>query len=238
MKKLAAIIFSFLIVLTLTACGSLAEFQKDGKEATSQNVTVTETPTQAPTQAPTEPPATEPEPVPVDHTPFTEGDIAYYKYAWGTSFEEIKKNEIKPGMIEGRDYGYYDSGLNFFAKELVVDDEINGIYFVTRLDFDQNNQLVSVMPVLEERLPGYDRAEIYLELVAQCKELYGEPERITGLAVDESTDIDQFTQAVIGGTGCTYTWSDADRNQVIISCQLGQGRIDVVVIFNTKDYRM
>lgn len=240
MRKLVAIIFSVLTVLSLTACESSAELPKDSAKATSQNVTEEPTlaPTQEPTQAPTEPPTTEPEPIFVDHAPFAEGGISYYKYAWGTSFDEIKKNEIKPGMIEGQHYGYYDSGLNLFAKELVVDDEIKGLYFVTRLDFDWNNQLVSVMPVLEEYLSDRSRVEIYLDLVAQCKELYGDPERITGLSVNERTDIDQFTQSVLGGANCTYIWSDADRNQVVVSCQPGQGRIDVIVIFNTKDYRM
>lgn len=236
MKKIDIISMALLLALSMVACETTSIPQTESTGNTMINAT--QTPTELPTEASSQGATKESEPVSAKTIPFAEGDIAYHKYAWKTAFEEVKSKEITPGMVAGQHYGYYDSGLDIFAKELVVDDEIMGAYFVTRLDFDKQDQLVSVMPVLEEELSNRARAELYLALVAQCADFYGVPEKTSGPAIGENPNVDQFLSIITSGVACDYIWSDAESNQVILDCHMGQSRLEVVIILNTKEYRM
>lgn len=223
MKKLFSALLVAVLTLSLSACGA------------------TDTPAESPTiSAENAETSEEFSDIPVDSTMEVSGDvIRYHKYDWGTSFEEIKNNEITDGMVQGQDYGYFDSGITDFSKELIVDGTLFGSYFAIHYYFDQQDQLVSVMPVQGLNLSDLEVTELFIKAVEYYTDLYGAADNLDSLQTAESfSDISQYTSWILEGNSVNYIWTDEDSNQLIVSCYKSNQWLELVIIFNTKDYVM
>ena len=237
MKKWFSALLVAVLALSLAACGATdtpAEsptISAENSETSEETLTISTETTDIPEEF---------SDIPVDPSIELSGDrIRYHKYDWGTSFEEIKNNEITDGMVQGQDYGYFDSGITDFSKELIVDGTLFGSYFAVHYYFDQQDQLVSVMPVQGLILSDLEVTELFLEAVEYYTDLYGAPDNLDSLKTVESfSDISQYTSWIAEGNSVNYIWTDDDLNQLIVSCYKGNHWLELVIIFNTKDYVM
>lgn len=165
--------------------------------------------------------------------------IGIEKYAWGTAYETVVKGEIKKGMIEGEDYAFFDESSEF-SREIVVDTKIDGKEYRTYYDFDENEELVSVMVVLNEVLSDEDTVKVFLELAESYQKEYGEPAEVYNEYMEDVyLDMEEYAISLANGDiTSSYTWFDEAGNQLMLYAAQGDGYIDVILVSSTFEYNL
>ena len=171
----------------------------------------------------------------VDVAAAAEGEIAYSEYAWGTSYEEIEADKITDGMELGEDYALYED-TGDFAKELILNGELEGNSCQYYYSFNDKDELVSVMVLLNCKLNDEEMAQLFIDQVEALKDQYGDPAAVSNdYEGDGYTDMKIYIDDV-KSEGSFAMWSDSVGNQVVASAYRSSSFIEALVRCSVKGY--
>ena len=163
------------------------------------------------------------------------GEIVYDEYAWGTDFETVKADKITEDMEQGEDYGYYED-TGDFAKELIVDGALEEQPCQFYYSFNEADQLVSVMILLNGDLSDEDMAQLYLDQVEALKEQYGDPGAVDNeYESGDYADLETYIQDV-KSEGSFCIWNDSAGSQITASAYKSGSGIDALLRYNVAGY--
>ncbi|MBQ3089663.1 MAG: hypothetical protein IJD21_03765 [Oscillospiraceae bacterium] len=157
-----------------------------------------------------------------------EGEILWEEYAWGTARSVIEAEEITSSMEEGEDYVFYDKGGRY-AGELIVNGQWQEEECQYYYCFNEKDQLVSVMILLNAGDSDEEMIECFEQQVSELRAQWGEPSAV-GNEFDSGayTELEDFIDAV-KSEGSFSLWMDEAGNQVLISAYKEKADIEVLI---------
>ena len=159
--------------------------------------------------------------------------IGLDKYEWKTSYNTIYKKEVTKNMVEGEDFFCIENGTEI-AKDLAVDVNIGGTEYRKYYSFNMDDELVSVMVMLNAVLNYEETAEVYLKLAEEYQKKYGEPlEVYNEYTEEEYISLEAYAnQLALGAITSSYTWMDEEGNQTLLYAAQGDEYIDVILLYD------
>ena len=157
----------------------------------------------------------------------------YRGYAWGTSYDEIYKNEITGDMVEGRDYAIEEDCIaNGY--------EVAGMVANGQFLFNKEGALRGGFLDFQEKHSDEDQYyEDYKKLVEIYTSVYGDPDKIVEDWKDETykSDRSNWGHAIAKGDVKFITlWGDINDVYVAIVLEGKNYKADVNVLFANEAY--
>lgn len=162
------------------------------------------------------------------------------KYAWGTSYQRIFRDNITDDMVLGADYGetYYDDGN---IEQLVLDSKILGYEMYTFYEFDFYGELISTSFVMSEDSSDKAYVEAFLELIDGYKQELGNYTDVSDYSQLRSAINDPETYAadITEKDMLCVSWGedDVDDDKDILMWLTGEnGYAEIVVMYTCPGY--
>lgn len=162
-----------------------------------------------------------------------ESTITFRGYDWGTSKEEIMKNEITSDMVADVDYLEEDDGL------LINGQSVAGLDALVLYNFTDNGLDSGVYSITEKHTNKTDYYRDYEDLVKKYTDKYGTPVIDQAQWKDDlyKDDPDDWGMAVaVGDVTFVSKWEKADGSTTGIMLKGDNYEINLAIIYQSPDY--
>lgn len=162
-----------------------------------------------------------------------ESTITFRGYDWGTSKEEIMKNEITSDMVADVDYLEEDDGL------LINGQSVAGLDALVLYNFIDNGLDSGVYSITEKHTNKTDYYRDYEDLVKKYTDKYGTPVIDQAQWKDDlyKDDPDDWGMAVaVGDVTFVSKWEKADGSTTGIMLKGDNYEINLAIIYQSPDY--
>lgn len=162
-----------------------------------------------------------------------ESTITFRGYDWGTSKEEIMKNEITSDMVADVDYLEEDDGL------LINGQYVAGLDALVLYNFTDNGLDSGVYSITEKHTNKTDYYRDYEDLVKKYTDKYGTPVIDQAQWKDDlyKDDPDDWGMAVaVGDVTFVSKWEKADGSTTGIMLKGDNYEINLAIIYQSPDY--
>lgn len=157
-------------------------------------------------------------------------------YKWGTSLDELMKDESTDSMTEGEDYSYEDNNLIIFGQK------VSSYSADTLYMFNSNQQLACGFYFLTEKHIDYiNYYNDYCDLVKLYKNKYGLPKTQTAEWKNDlyKSDQSEWGTALAAGQVVFHTdWTDSNGNSIRIQADGDNAKIEVKIMYKSNDYTL